>query len=82
MTVSAVKYCEYTWSIEKTANTTEVYLKPGETATVEYNVSLTKQGPQCSYYLEGYVTVTNGGSVATENLAIHIDVYVGNGWNT
>ncbi|MEM2287658.1 MAG: hypothetical protein QW271_06320 [Sulfolobales archaeon] len=37
-----------------------------------------------SYYIEGYVCVTNGGERATENLAIELDVYVKGekgGWN-
>ncbi|MEM0153299.1 MAG: SdrD B-like domain-containing protein [Ignisphaera sp.] len=80
---SAIYLTKYEWKIEKTANASEIYLSQrSPTATVEYNVSISKT-TTVSYYIEGHVCVTNGGERATENLAITLDVYVKNttgGW--
>ncbi|MEM4654819.1 MAG: SdrD B-like domain-containing protein [Thermosphaera sp.] len=73
--------CTYPWSIEKTANATNIYLSPSSPVVyVEYAVSVEKLEPECQYSLEGYVSVTNGGDRATEGLSISIDVYANPPW--
>ncbi len=77
---SAIYLIEYVWDIYKEANATEVYLSSSNpTADVEYTVTATKT-VNTSYYIEGYVTVKNGGGRSTENLAITIDVYAEPPW--
>ncbi|MEM2207876.1 MAG: SdrD B-like domain-containing protein [Sulfolobales archaeon] len=83
VTASAIYLTKYEWKMEKTANAYEIYLSQrSPTATVEYAVSVIKT-TTVSYYIEGYVCVTNGGERATENLEIELDVYVKGtkGWN-
>lgn len=58
------------WTIEKTVTPDTWDLFNGDTGTSAYAVKLTKGSGTDEVFVEGEVCVTNGGSVATENLAI------------
>lgn len=65
----------YDWSIQKSANPTSIEINRGECATVTYTIDVSRNEISRTDYfgVEGYITVKNGGSFATENLKI-IDV--------
>jgi hypothetical protein len=62
----------FNWTINKSVIPAVWNLFQGDTATSKYNVSLTKDNGTDQKYIQGSVTVTNGGSVATQNLAIAV----------
>jgi hypothetical protein len=62
----------YNWDIEKTVTPNTWDLHKDETGTSVYTVSVNKDNGTDEKYVEGQVLVTNGGSVATEGLAIAV----------
>ncbi len=84
VSLSATHTRTWSWDIEKTGvldrNPGEYYMQEDPMAT--YTLTLTKSGPVIDKTLSGTVTVTNGGAVATEGLAIHLTLYAreGNAW--
>lgn len=58
------------WTINKSVSPDNWNLFNGDTGTSEYTVALTKDNGTDAVFVEGEICVTNGGSVATENLAI------------
>lgn len=69
------------WSINKSVTPASWNLFNGDSATSQYTVTVTKTGYEDTTYVSGEVCVTNGGSVATQNLTIydHIQYKVGSG---
>lgn len=65
----------YDWSIQKSANPTSIEINRGECKTVTYTIDVTRNETLRTNYfgVEGYITVANGGSFATEGLKI-IDI--------
>ncbi|MCR4428444.1 MAG: SpaA isopeptide-forming pilin-related protein, partial [Caldiserica bacterium] len=69
-TASGFLETTYEWSIEKTAVPTLLNLIVGGSAPVDYFINVTKSTGTVQACVQGYVTVTNGGGVATQNLTI------------
>jgi hypothetical protein len=66
----------YSWTIEKTVDPGSWELYIGESGTSTYTITVTKDGFTDAYFISGEVHVTNGGGVATENLAITIELLI------
>ncbi|CEJ57729.1 hypothetical protein PMG11_06413 [Penicillium brasilianum] len=64
----------FEWTINKVANPTTLDLVQGESGTVTYTVTLTKDDGTVHTWIDGKVCITNGGSVPTENLKSTIKV--------
>lgn len=64
----------YSWDIDKSVNPETWDIFKGDNATSQYKVNVTKTGYTDEAVITGYVNVTNGGAVATENLAINLDL--------
>jgi hypothetical protein len=64
----------FSWTIEKSVEPDYWELHPDESGTSTYTITVTKDGYTDAYFINGTVYVTNGGSVATENLAITIEL--------
>ncbi|RJF72384.1 hypothetical protein D3875_13320 [Deinococcus cavernae] len=62
----------YTWTLQKSVNKIGLEVPHGSTGTLGYTLTYTKTlgGTVKTYGVQGEVCVTNGGSVATENLKI------------
>lgn len=58
------------WTIDKAVTPAVWNLFNGDDGTSRYTVSVTKDSGATQSYIDGQVCVTNGGSVATENLQI------------
>lgn len=65
----------YPWTIDKSVNPEVIDMFEGDTATVEYIVSVEKGAPVQRTGVTGEVCVFNGGAVATDNLKIVDAVY-------
>lgn len=65
----------YPWAIEKSVSPAVIDMFEGDTASVNYTVSVHKGEPVTRSGVTGSVCVTNGGAVATENLSIEDWVY-------
>jgi len=65
---------EFPWDIHKNATPAEWDLFRGDTGTSRYTIDVTKGNLIEEQYVEGYVTVTNGGVVATENFNITVNL--------
>ena len=78
-TVSGVGHWTRTfhWTIDKSADRTTVTPDGAIPSPVQYTITLTKDEGTDSAYFDGEVCVTNGGGVATENLAIAVDLFDG-----
>ncbi|MCR4433785.1 MAG: prealbumin-like fold domain-containing protein, partial [Caldiserica bacterium] len=76
-TKTAIGYKEthYEWNISKTASPTVLNLIVGGSAPVNYTIVVTKSTGMVQAYVEGFVIVTNGGGVATQNLTITDTLY-------
>lgn len=72
VTANAHYQKEYKWTIDKTATPETFNLNDTETGTSQYTVSVTKDAGTKTAWIEGYVTVTNGGAVSTEGLSIEV----------
>ncbi|PYI31192.1 hypothetical protein BP00DRAFT_180899 [Aspergillus indologenus CBS 114.80] len=68
MTINGHRTRTFAWTIDKTANPTELNLVQGDSGTVSYTVTLTKDDGTVRTWIDGQVCIHNGGSVATENL--------------
>jgi len=64
----------FSWTIEKSVEPDYWELYQGESGTSTYTITVTKYKGTDAYFINGTVSVTNGGSVATENLAITIEL--------
>jgi hypothetical protein len=71
----------YNWDINKSVTPETWNIFQGDTATSQYNVNVTKKGYTDEAVIEGNVTVTNGGGVATQNLVINLNLTEGPGFN-
>jgi hypothetical protein len=60
----------YHWTIDKSVAPDTWNLFRGDSGTSQYTISVTKDSGTEEAWVEGQVCVTNGGAVATENLAI------------
>lgn len=56
------------WTIKKVADPATLNLVQGDSGTVTYTVTLTKDDGTDRTWIDGKVCITNGGSVATESL--------------
>lgn len=65
---------EYNWEIDKTVTPETWDIFKGDTATSEYTVTVTRTGYTDKAWIEGNVTVNNGGAVATQDLAIVLEL--------
>jgi hypothetical protein len=70
-TASATYDRTYDWTIDKSADQTSLTLQTGQTFNVNYTVTVNATNGTNSASVSGEVCVTNGGDVATEDLAIH-----------
>ncbi|HMA40773.1 MAG TPA: hypothetical protein VKP10_11885 [Gemmatimonadales bacterium] len=74
LTASKTATAHYTrtfpWTITKSVDPATLDLFRGDAGTSEYTVSVTKGAGVDAAWLDGQICVTNGGAVATENLAI------------
>lgn len=66
----------FSWELSKTADPTSLTLEVGDEATVSYAVTATKGDAVETAFVKGQTCVTNGGSLATEELAIRQEVGV------
>jgi hypothetical protein len=64
----------YSWTIEKSVDPDEWTFYLGDFGTSTYTITVTKDAGTERVWVEGTVTVNNGGDVATENLAITIEL--------
>jgi hypothetical protein len=64
----------FSWTIEKSVEPDYWEFYPGESGTSTYTITVTKDEGTDAYFINGTVYVTNGGDVATENLAITIEL--------
>jgi hypothetical protein len=64
----------YHWTIDKSVTPATWNLFSGDSGTSQYTITVTKDSGTERAWVEGEVCVTNGGAVATENLAISIDL--------
>jgi hypothetical protein len=62
----------FSWTIDKSVDPDHWEFYPGESGRSTYTITVTKDGYTDAYYIDGVVSVTNDGGVATENLAITI----------
>jgi hypothetical protein len=60
----------YDWQVAKSASPETWELYNGDSASSAYTVTATKDNGTETQWVEGQICVTNGGAVATENLAI------------
>jgi len=66
----------FSWTIEKSVAPDHWEFYPGESGTSTYTITVTKDEGTDEYFIKGTVYVTNGGSVATKNLAITIELLI------
>lgn len=64
----------FAWTIDKSVSPEAWTLYRGESGTSTYTISLTKDQGTDAAWLEGEVCVTNDGELATENLAITVEL--------
>jgi hypothetical protein len=60
----------YAWSLGKTASPGTLDMFTGDSKSAQYTVTATRDQGTRAAWIDGQVCVTNGGAVATENLAI------------
>lgn len=72
--VTAVAHNDaFTWTISKSATPGSLVLCNGANGTVHYTISVTKSANSTAF-INGVVTVTNAGAVATQDLAITVNL--------
>jgi len=69
-TVQAYWEIVYEWTIDKSVDVDYYEFVPGDSGTSTYTIVVTKSAGTESAWIEGGVSVTNGGERATEGLAI------------
>ncbi|MEQ8201804.1 MAG: hypothetical protein ABRQ24_10340 [Syntrophomonadaceae bacterium] len=71
-TVSATGHFTRTfpWTINKSVTPASLNIMPGGSGTAAYTITVTKGAGVDAAFIDGQVCVTNGGAVATQNLAI------------
>ncbi|MBP2627741.1 MAG: hypothetical protein H6Q68_2452 [Firmicutes bacterium] len=62
------------WTIDKTVAPKTINMFVGDSQDATYTISVTKDSGTDIAYFEGQVCVTNGGAVATQNLAINVNL--------
>jgi hypothetical protein len=72
----------FAWTIDKSVTPATWNLFTGDSGTSQYTIALTKDAGTDEYYVDGTVTVTNGGSNPTDMLAITINLEYGPSWPT
>jgi hypothetical protein len=74
--VDCVLHSEKTfqWTIDKAVTPDTLAMFQGDSGSVQYTITVTKDNGTDHAWVDGYVHVNNGGAVATEGLAISIDV--------
>lgn len=65
---------EYTWQIHKNVTPDSWDIFKGDSATSEYTVGVERENPTERAWIEGNVTVHNGGGVSTENLSVILEL--------
>jgi hypothetical protein len=78
LTVVATAEAHYTrtfaWTIAKSVTPEAWFLFKGDSGTSQYTVTVTKDAGTDAYFIDGIITVTNGGAEDTENLAIQVEL--------
>jgi hypothetical protein len=74
VTTNAVYTKTFGWTITKTVSPETWDLCPGDSGTSTYTVSVNKDAGTVVSQLEGTVSVMNTGAIATQDLAITVDV--------
>ncbi|MEM3546880.1 MAG: SdrD B-like domain-containing protein [Candidatus Bathyarchaeia archaeon] len=74
VTATAYWVIRYGWMIEKSVNPDTWHLFKGDSGTSKYTITVTKYSGTEEAWVEGVVTVTNGGERPTENLKIVIEL--------
>lgn len=62
------------WTIDKSVAPDAWHLFRGDSGTSQYTITVTKDEGTLAAWIDGEVCVTNGGAVATENLAIVVEL--------
>lgn len=65
---------EYSWEIDKSVTPDTWNISRGDSATSEYTINVNRTGYTDRAWIEGNVTVCNGGEVATENLTVLLEL--------
>jgi len=65
---------EYSWEIDKSVTPDTWNISRGDSATSEYTINDNRTGYTDRAWIEGNVTVCNGGEVATENLTVLLEL--------
>jgi hypothetical protein len=75
-TISATGHFTRTfpWTINKSVTPTSLNVSPGGTGTAVYTITVTKGAGVDAAFIDGQVCVTNAGAIATQNLAIVVDL--------
>jgi hypothetical protein len=60
----------FQWTIDKAVTPATLDMFRGDSGSAEYTITVTKDGGVEEAWVDGQITVYNGGAVATENLAI------------
>ncbi len=74
VTAKAYWTITYGWTIVKSVTPDTWHLFPGDSGKSQYTITVTKGEGTEQTWVEGIVTVTNSGDVATENLKIVVQV--------
>ncbi|MEW9053173.1 MAG: hypothetical protein AB2392_18580 [Neobacillus sp.] len=64
----------FSWTINKSVTPDTWNLFSGDSGTSQYTITVDKDTGTLAAFVEGQVCVTNGGAVATENLAINLEL--------
>src|SRR5262245_8568937 len=74
VTATAHQTLTYAWTLEKTASPSTLDMFTGDSKSVQYTVTATRDQGTLAAWVDGQICVHNGGAVATEGLAITADV--------
>ena len=72
VTAAAHSRITYGWTIDKSVSPSSIDIFAGDQADATYTVAVTKDSGTAEQWVDGRVCVTNGGAVATEDLAISV----------
>ena len=72
----------YSWDIDKDASVSTIDMFKGDTQDVKFTVTAVRSSsPGTTYYVDGTITITNTGGVATQGLSILDTVQSGPSWS-